>query len=49
MNRFDEAVSASEAAHREKMKQGSDNLLEAIRAAREGRTPNTAQLTLRWL
>lgn len=43
MTRFDEAVTRAEEAHREYMKQASNQLLERIRAAREGREPGTLQ------
>lgn len=43
MNRFDEAVTAAEAKHREAMRAGSDQLREAITAARENRAIGSPQ------
>lgn len=43
MSRFDEAVTRSEEAHRRYMRDASDQLLERIRAAREGREPGSPQ------
>lgn len=43
MNRFDQAVTRAEEAHRQYMKDASDQLLERIRAAREGREPGSPQ------
>lgn len=46
MNRFDDAISASDAKLRKDWEHGSAKLLEAIRAAREGREPNSDQYVL---
>lgn len=43
MNRFDQAVTRAEEAHRRYMRDASDELLERIRAAREGREPGSPQ------
>ncbi len=43
---FDDYVSAADNAHRKAMEECSAMLLEAIRAAREGREPNSGQYTL---
>lgn len=42
-DRFDDAISAADEKRRKEMEQGSAMLLEAIKAAREGRKPGSPQ------